>query len=237
MLRRQLDEAEQALENRHDRFDREDREIREGYERYQRREPGFETELQISHRHLRETQPMTRHIIEAVAELADKKEQLMKAGIQVPGSDVESGFVDREDDGYLISGEQDGEELPGSDPGILKWLQDVSDPPIDPTGLILADQPPAEPKDVHRWKARKVQIWENASVVAEGPQRRRIDRWRARAQATGTRAEGSPPFSVPLRVESRGWSNSEVVGLARWCFFLLGLGFRGPGIECGWMSI
>lgn len=112
MFRRQLDHAYQPLDNRHERFQRK---LLDGFQRCRRGEPDCERESQIERRHFEETREMTRKIISAEKQLTDKKDELYRNGIQAPGSDLESGFLDDVDDGYTDSGAGDDEAEYGHD--------------------------------------------------------------------------------------------------------------------------
>lgn len=189
--------AEHTLEHRHTRFDQELREFSQRRQLFLQRKRGplSETSTELEYRHLRETQKMTRDIVDAEEQLQEAKDMLREAGMQPPGNDVESGFLDREDDGYCLSGERRPEEYPG----ILEWVASNHDesPP--------AEGPASEP-DIDLWDGPEPGIWESRSLFAEGRGKKKIEAWRARA-------EGALPFAVPERRSSRKWE--KVVGVAK----------------------
>lgn len=125
-------------------------------------------------RQLKETHEMTRELIEAEKEMDKAKAAAFAAGVPIPGSDIESGFVDDVDDGYRLSSEQ--EVAASVDPAfICAWMQGV---PEEDTGA----QEPAE-ADEDEWDAEPMGLSDSASMIADGPPRRRIDKWRAMCES------------------------------------------------------
>ncbi|KAK4634779.1 hypothetical protein CLAFUW4_00110 [Fulvia fulva] len=123
---------------------------------------------------------MTTFLIQAEQEYSTAKAALVAAGVQPPGSHIESGFVDNVDDGYRISEECD---ITGcvDIKRIESWLADLPD--IELSAHDTEDESAAEPGDIDRWDFVEVALWESRSMVAEGAARRRIDKWRAQAAA------------------------------------------------------
>ncbi|KAM0695155.1 hypothetical protein Q7P36_005511 [Cladosporium allicinum] len=114
---------------------------------------------------------LTRALIEAEAVYADVKRMAFEAGVPLPFTDNESlceGVGD--DTGYTISKEQ---ELMASTPSptVRKWLSKV--PEGGETGSVGDDAQ----LEADEWDAEEVGISDSVSLVAEGRQRSRIDRW------------------------------------------------------------
>lgn len=107
---------------------------------------------------------MTEHTIAGAHEIS----------YQVPGSEVDSGFADDGADGYRLSFD---EAMKASiDPvSILTWIGDLPSSE-SASGLeweCLYDAIALQDCDVY-----SVDICDSRSLVAEGPERGRIDRWR-----------------------------------------------------------
>lgn len=122
-----------------------------------------------------ETQQMTRDLIDAEADYEVSKAAAVAAGIQLRYSDLESGFVDDADDGYRISMEREMiEECDHEE--IESWLMDVDDKGCATQDLSVRESGfvgmVSEGKEL-----KAVEISDSVSLVAEGPSRRRIDRW------------------------------------------------------------
>lgn len=161
---RELDDANYQLNNRHEAFNRQLE-----FERDQPHEVRL-AKSEIDARHFHETQRMTRRFIEVEAAYDKAKAALIAAGMQPPGSDIESGFVDDVDDGYRTSFQQD--EIDSVDPEcVLRWLGGIPNcSPGDNLGVQV-------PK-VDDWDSTEVEMWESRSMLAEGSNRRRIEKWR-----------------------------------------------------------
>ncbi|KAK5127692.1 hypothetical protein LTR08_004337 [Meristemomyces frigidus] len=195
--RRNLHHAVEALDDRHETFDKEadvrDRELAEGI--------NVETNTELELRQLQDTQKLTRRVIDAEKAYEEAKTAAIAAGIQLHGSDIESGFIDDADDGYRVSLE---EELCRSidSTRMLKWLQQLPEPQQDGSGTEYEPaNTPADEGDSDDWDVRTVEISDSSSMVAEGPPRKRIDRWRAICAA----AEPQPADAIA--VESSEASN------------------------------
>ena len=167
-----LIQAEGELEYRHEAFERQADDRDERFAAGERVETCTEFELQ----QLQQTQRMTRRIIEAEQAFEGVKEAAVAAGIQLPGSDIQSGFVDDADDGYRTSLEErlchDIDRV-----RISRWLREVPD--RDSSGRGDPEESKDREIDVDDWDARTVQISDTASMVAEGRAKRRIEKWQA----------------------------------------------------------
>jgi hypothetical protein len=114
---------------------------------------------------------LTRALIEAEAVYADVKRKAFEAGVPLPFTDNESVFEGVGDEtGYTMSKEQ---ELVASAPSptVRKWLSNM--PEGGETGSVGEE---AQLK-ADEWDAEEVGISDSVSLVAEGRQRSRIDRW------------------------------------------------------------
>jgi hypothetical protein len=114
---------------------------------------------------------LTRALIEAEAVYSDVKRMVFEAGVPLPFADNESiceGVGD--DTGYTISKEQ---ELVASAPSptVRKWLSNM--PEGGETGSVGEETQ----LEADEWDAEEVGISDSVSLVAEGRQRSRIDRW------------------------------------------------------------
>lgn len=184
MKRTLLHQAEDELDHRHETFDGEaderDRKLAEGEQ--------FESCTELGMRQLRHTQKLTRRVIDAEKAFEEVKAAAIHGGVQFPGSDIQSGFVDDVDDGYRMSLEE--EMCASVDPArILNWLRKLPD-----TSAVISDDARAQKAatvaqadiDIDDWDAKSVEISDSASMVANGPERRRIDRWQAACVSTKT---------------------------------------------------
>ncbi|KAK4549444.1 hypothetical protein LTR36_006441 [Oleoguttula mirabilis] len=165
-MQTRLEVVEQTFEKREARFDREAEERHRKLNAGDRE--GVASDLAFDMHQLQTTRHMARQIVEAEEALEAAKSAAVAAGIQLPGSDIESGFVDDVNDGYRISWEEDAAGTVNPQ-GIIKWLQGVSDE---------ITEEPAEAA-IDDWDAESVDISDSASMVADGPARKRIDKWRA----------------------------------------------------------
>ena len=87
-------------------------------------------------------------------------------GVVVGGFEQESNFLDHVDDGYRLSMEAD--MVAHVDRSrIERWMAEKEDRPNH-----------SEDVDVDEWEARSVGLGDSISVVAEGRERERIERWR-----------------------------------------------------------
>ncbi|KAI7538397.1 hypothetical protein KC331_g10387 [Hortaea werneckii] len=155
--------------------DQEERFEREAWNRMERRAAGedFESDLAFDHRQIQETRELVNRLTEAEDLVEAAKTDAVAMGVQIPDSDIESGFVDDVDDGYRISSEAREAASVDKD-SIAKWMTEI--PEEDFEGTTDAD--------VDEWDCRSVAISESGSMVAEGPDRRRIDKWRSMCEAT-----------------------------------------------------
>jgi hypothetical protein len=119
---------------------------------------------------------LTRDLINAEAAYADIKRTAFEAGVPLPFEDNETVCEAMDEDdgvGYTISKEQ---ELVASvpSPTVRRWLDkvpegvEVGSPSFGDGGRSEADE----------WEAEEVGISDSVSLVAEGRERARIDRWR-----------------------------------------------------------
>lgn len=124
-----------------------------------------------------ETRQMTRALIDAEAEYEVSKAAAVAAGIQLKYSDMESGFVDDVDDGYRISRERDMVE--NCDRGRIEdWLVDLDEKECPTRYLSVCEFGRMDILNEAAGLAlREVDISDSRSMVAEGPSRKRIDRW------------------------------------------------------------
>ena len=119
-------------------------------------------------RWVKRNQELTRAVVDAEAVFAAAKAEIREASIELPPEDQTSVLYDRADDGYRMSFEQD---LVGSIPSpvVKHWMSAI---PGDAAEGIRS------PAEVDEWDAEEVGISDSVSLVAEGSERRRIDRWR-----------------------------------------------------------
>jgi hypothetical protein len=119
---------------------------------------------------------LTRDLINAEAAYAAVKRSAFEAGVPLPFEDNETVCEAMDEDdgvGYTISKEQ---ELVASvpSPTVRRWLDkvpegvEVGSPSFGDGGRSEADE----------WEAEEVGISDSVSLVAEGRERARIDRWR-----------------------------------------------------------
>jgi hypothetical protein len=119
---------------------------------------------------------LTRDLINAEAAYAEIKRSAFEAGVPLPFEDNETVCEAMEEDdgvGYTISKEQ---ELVASvpSPTVRRWLDkvpegvEVGSPSFGDGGRSQSDE----------WEAEEVGISDSVSLVAEGRERARIDRWR-----------------------------------------------------------
>ncbi|KAK3636068.1 hypothetical protein LTR22_018915 [Elasticomyces elasticus] len=161
--------TEQSFENREERFEREEEERRQMMEAGEE----VETQLAFDHKQLETTRRMTQAFILAEEALAAAKAAAVTAGVQVPGSDVESGFVVDVNDGYIISSEDDEEEDVDR-AAIEAWMALVPECDTDEVPEV----------DIDDWDAKSMGISDSMSMVAEDGERRRIDKWWAMCERT-----------------------------------------------------
>lgn len=173
MSRIALQNAEDSLYHREEYFDEQRQELDEKAEAGE----DVKSPEEIDMDELRETQRMTRRLIDAEKQHEAAKTALIEADIQPPGSDVESGFVDDVDDGYRLSLERELAESV-SPVGIFKWLDGVEN---ETDSEASCDEDVRGKMD--EWSAKEVGVSDSWSLVADGARRRRIDRWRALAGA------------------------------------------------------
>ncbi|KAI7189948.1 hypothetical protein KC316_g6074 [Hortaea werneckii] len=154
--------------------DREERFEQEAWDRMERQAAGEEVEsdLAFDHRQIQKTRELANRLTEAENLVEAAKIDAVAMGFQIPDSDIESGFVDDVDDGYRISSEAQEAASVDRD-SIAKWMTKI--PEEDFEGVTDAD--------VDEWDHQSVAISESGSMVAEGPDRRRIDKWQSMCEA------------------------------------------------------
>lgn len=124
------------------------------------------TEIDLFHLHRGRELAKTLNDAEEAWEKAKVKAKAL--GLLRNNSYQESDFVDDVDDGYRLSQDPSGKTVqPGRDV-IEAWAGNVADQESD------EDE---EMPDVDEWETRTMGPWDSLSVVAEGRQRTRIDRW------------------------------------------------------------
>jgi phosphoribosylaminoimidazole-succinocarboxamide synthase len=96
--------------------------------------------------------------LEAVMEYA------RELGVVFADSKIESGFQDHIDDGYRLSMEADMVQHVDRS-RIEKWMAEKEDRPNHST-------------DCDDWDSRTVELYDSISVVAEGKEKARIEKWR-----------------------------------------------------------
>lgn len=129
-------------------------------------------------RWVRHNQYLTRELINAEAAYAEKKREVQKAGIPIHFADAGSILDDTVDGGvqgtgYDVSVEQEMVTSKPS-PTVRRWLSKVPD---TDAGLV-SDEARETRGDADEWEAEEVGISDSVSLVAEGKERARIDRWR-----------------------------------------------------------
>lgn len=119
---------------------------------------------------------LTRNLIDAEAAYAAKKREVLEAGIPLPFTDAGTAFEDTMD--VMVEGvgsdvpEEQETVVPNSPPGVRRWLSKL---PEDAEAEVAGDEANG---DADEWDAEEVGISDSVSVVAEGKERARIDRWR-----------------------------------------------------------
>ncbi|GAB1732296.1 hypothetical protein NU195Hw_g114t1 [Hortaea werneckii] len=163
---RRLGEAQMAFDRR---YDTREAEWYANYEAVERGEQARDASVEdFDARWIIRIQEMTREVIEAEEAMTEAKKALVDAGIDLFQEDQESCFVDTADDGYLGDHE---EKMVAQVPGekIDGWLKEVP----DRSSSISVDG-----RDADEWDVGDVDIGDSASTIAEGADRRRIDKWR-----------------------------------------------------------
>ena len=120
-------------------------------------------------RWLEREQHLTRELIEAETALGEAKAAAVEAGVDVPLDDRASGFVDDVADGYRMSMEQEYIASVPS-PKVKNWLSEIPE--------LASPSFNERFEEGDEWEAKDVGISDSVSVVAEGNERRRIDKWR-----------------------------------------------------------
>lgn len=163
---RRLGEAQVAFDRR---YDTREAEWYANFEAVERGEQARDASVEdFDARWVVRIQEMTREVIEAEEAMTVAKRALVDAGVDLFQDDQESCFVDTADDGYLGDHE---EKLVARVPGekIDGWLKEVPD---------RSSSMSVDGRDADEWDVGDVDIGDSASTIAEGADRRRIDKWR-----------------------------------------------------------
>lgn len=165
-------QAEADFDDRQDRFDQERDQLMLKIAAGEARE----SMSQLDRRQFLETQKLTQRFARAEENYYAAKDAAVAAGV-ILGSDVESGFAPRPDDGYSLSMEVDGHAF--VDRGrIERWLAML---PESNATMIHDEDSDAigcrESGEDDLCELESVEMWETRSAIAEGPWRRRIDKW------------------------------------------------------------
>ena len=131
---------------------------------------------QLEKQHILETRRLAQRFTKAEDNYSAAKEAAVAAGV-ILGSDVESGFVSRDDNGYSLSMEIDGDAF--VDRGrIERWLATLS---LCGADIELYGDNMDEIKSTKSGEdgvdLESVEMWETRSGVAEQPWKRRIAKW------------------------------------------------------------
>ncbi|EME81369.1 uncharacterized protein MYCFIDRAFT_176650 [Pseudocercospora fijiensis CIRAD86] len=173
MSKMQFEDAQQMFLARETKFDQE---LQERAERLNSGEE-VETITELDMRQLQESRRLTSWLIEAEKKYDNAKLALCEAGVQPLGSNIASGFIDDVDDGYRIS-EEKAWIVTANSSRLRQWLSNIPDQ--------IEDSETAEDlreRDLDPWTAEEVEICDSWSMVADGAERRRIDRWRSLVDA------------------------------------------------------
>lgn len=172
-----LGQWEIDFEERQERFDEERYELQRG-----RAEGSRKTTLsELDRKHILETQKLARALDNAEQEFYAAKEAAMAAGVDF-GSEAESGFASRPDDGYDSSFEAEN-ELSVDRHRINQWLACLPEPESQVDGGVLALSDSQEANNESAGddgvELESVDLCDTRSAKVEGPWRRRIDKWRS----------------------------------------------------------
>lgn len=194
------DKADQAFEARFNKFEEEEA-------RHQRKlEAGEEVEdvQEMYLRHFNETRRLTQEFAKAEEEYYQAKDAALAAGLDLRDAELESGFLDYPDDGYRLSEAKD-DAGPVDHVRIANWIETVSSHEIE-----IEDQIEGEAAGtIEDWDAESIEMCDSRSMVAEGPERRRIMKWEAslRSQGLGQR----PSASLEAKSEGQKYTEEDAV--------------------------
>jgi hypothetical protein len=146
-----------------------------------------ESQSEFDIRMLQLGQEYTRDVIEAEEDYERARGALIAAGLQIPRTDIESGFLDHPDDGYRLSEEIAMIAAP-SPQAIQGWLASITGG-SDPTGTPHCDDD-RDDLGLEDWDLNSVDVCDSLSMKAEGKSRRRIDEWRKLAEGVRCRLAG-----------------------------------------------
>ena len=150
---------------------------------------------QLDKRQILETRRLTKQLTKAEERYRAAKEAAIAAGV-IFGSEAESGFVSRADDGYLLSAEI-AEEVQVDRAQVEDWLAGL---PIL-AARCGADTPNNSDSDqsdcveqIQRCETvselDSVQMCETRSAVGDGPYKRKIDQWRLKMEEVRKQLDG-----------------------------------------------
>jgi hypothetical protein len=114
---------------------------------------------------LQEEQEATQELIHADKDFEAARKHAKDLGVHLHDTDLESGFPDYVDDGYRESLE--AELVEHVDRGrIHRWMEQE-------------DEKTVHSAECDEWESKTVDVCDSVSIVADGKDRRRIDRWRS----------------------------------------------------------
>lgn len=114
-------------------------------------------------------QELTHDLMQAEDAFNTAKEACVAAGVDACDDDRASGFVDDAGDGYRLS--QEVQQMASvAEPKIASWLGEV-DELVSPSFNDHAES-------ADDWPTKDVDISDSRSLVAEGSDRKRMDKWR-----------------------------------------------------------
>jgi hypothetical protein len=165
--RERLQDAQAAFDRRE--VDR-TRELQATYDAVARGETPFdESPEDFDIRWVKRIQELTRELVEAEAAYAEAKKTAAECGMDIPMDDQTSDFVQGGDNGYRLSFEQ---TMMGTveSPTIRTWADAIPD--------LASPSFNDRVEEADEWEAEDVEISDSVSLVAEGADRRRIEKWR-----------------------------------------------------------
>ncbi|KJX95666.1 hypothetical protein TI39_contig4099g00020 [Zymoseptoria brevis] len=122
---------------------------------------------------------MTRELIEAESAVEQAKIAAREAGLPCEDDGQSSCFADDADDGPdgpFRSGDPDTSEHVAAEPRVLDWFDSL---------VEAGDSEFMEAADVDDWECSEAGMSDSLSMVAQGSDRRRIDKWQQACRAEG----------------------------------------------------
>ncbi|KJY00732.1 hypothetical protein TI39_contig315g00018 [Zymoseptoria brevis] len=190
--------ADAAFEARFDKFDaeiaRHERKLAAGEE--------VEDIQEMYLRHFHETRRLTQEFAKAEEDYYKAKDAALAAGVDLREEGLGSGFLDYPDDGYRLS-EAKEDAGPVDHIRIANWVETVSSHEIEIENQIEGEAAGV----IEDWDAESIEMCDSRSMVAEGPERRRILKWEAllRSQGLGQR----PSASLDAKSEGQKYTEEE----------------------------